>query len=109
VSSVRNSLILRLKYSGFDQEFQLNLGPGRGIRASPSNGNGIEHVMLIELDVSVAHGSLQLVDSFEWDISNPDNVPEEFASQLVADHMLMADCQHERLLYQKSQEAITSR
>jgi len=36
--------------------------------------------MLIELNVSVACSSMLLVDSFEWDISNPDNVPEEFAS-----------------------------
>lgn len=26
-----------------------------------------------------------LVDSFDWDISNPDNIPEEFAAFLVAD------------------------
>ena len=36
------------------------------------------------LDVKTASG-LRLVDSFQWDICNPDNIPEEFAALLVAD------------------------
>ena len=71
------------------------LGPGKGLKASPANGNGIEHIMQINLDVTVAHDAVRLVDSFEWDISNPDNVPEEFASALVADHLLMLESQDE--------------
>ena len=31
---------------------------------------------------------LKISDSFEWDLSNPDNSPEEFASMIVADHLL---------------------
>lgn len=33
---------------------------------------------------------LRIVDSFDWDISNPDNIPEEFAAQLIADSLLLA-------------------
>ena len=43
--------------------------------------------MQIDLDVKTESG-LRIVDSFLWDISNPDNVPEEFAAMLVADLVL---------------------
>ena len=33
---------------------------------------------------------LEIIDSFDWDLSNPDNSPEEFAADLVADHVLQA-------------------
>lgn len=40
--------------------------------------------MEINLDVATESG-LRIVDSISWDISNPDNVPEEFAAALVSD------------------------
>jgi hypothetical protein len=40
--------------------------------------------MRIDIDVRTESG-LRLVDGFEWDITNPDNVPEEFAASLVSD------------------------
>ncbi len=30
-------------------------------------------------------GNMSLVDQFEWDLSNPQNNPEEFSRQLCAD------------------------
>lgn len=33
----------------------------------------------------MTESGLRLVDSFEWDVANPDNIPEEFAACLVAD------------------------
>lgn len=47
-----------------------------------------EHLLRISINISI-HG-LKIDDSFEWDISNPDNSPEEFAVDLVADHLLEA-------------------
>ena len=47
-----------------------------------------EHLLRISINISV-HG-LKIDDSFEWDISNPDNSPEEFAVDLVTDHLLEA-------------------
>ena len=47
-----------------------------------------EHLLRININISI-HG-LKIDDSFEWDISNPDNSPEEFAVDLVADHLLEA-------------------
>ena len=32
-------------------------------------------------------GGLRIADSFNWDLANPDNSPEEFAAELVADHL----------------------
>ena len=43
----------------------------------------MEHVQNISLDIKV--GELHLKDSFQWDLSNPDNSPEEFAACLVSD------------------------
>ena len=47
-----------------------------------------EHLLRISINTTI-HG-LKIDDSFEWDISNPDNSPEEFAVDLVADHLLEA-------------------
>ena len=46
----------------------------------------VEHVQRISIDVQLA--GVRIADSFEWDLSNPDNSPEEFASMLVADQLL---------------------
>lgn len=58
------------------------LGAGKGQNPTQSNKNGIEHLIRIDLDVQTL-SRLRVVDSFDWDICNPDNVPEEFASMLV--------------------------
>jgi len=63
------------------------LGPGLGKWRSESKRSSTEHIMQIDLDVKTESG-LRIVDSFLWDISNPDNVPEEFAAMLVADLVL---------------------
>ena len=45
-------------------------------------GNGLgygEHLITIDLWYKHFH------DQIEWDISNPDNIPEEFAALLVRD------------------------
>ena len=42
--------------------------------------------MRINIDVQVE--GLKIVESFDWDLTNPDNSPEEFAAELVADHRL---------------------
>ena len=44
---------------------------------------------LFQLNIQV--GNISLVDQFEWDLSNPLNVPEEFARQLCADLGLGGD------------------
>lgn len=46
-----------------------------------------EHVITVDLDVRVT-AQLRLRDSFQWDLTNPDNSPEEFAAALVADFLL---------------------
>ena len=43
-----------------------------------------EHLLPIELDVKLSE-QIHLKDSFEWDLTNPDNSPEEFAAHLVSD------------------------
>jgi len=63
------------------------LGPGLGKWRSETKRSSTEHIMQIDLDVKTESG-LRIVDSFQWDISNPDNVPEEFAAMLVADLVL---------------------
>ena len=45
-----------------------------------------EYIVKIELSVRVSH-NLHLEDSFEWDLTNPDNSPEEFSAMLVADYL----------------------
>ena len=49
-------------------------------------GNVAEHVLTIELDVKLSD-TLHLKETFEWDQSDPDNCPEEFAAQLVSDFL----------------------
>lgn len=44
---------------------------------------GFELRTIIKLDITV--GNWELVDQFEWDISYPQNSPEEFASKLAKD------------------------
>ena len=65
-------------------------GPGLGQACLQETGNGKEHLLKIVLDVTVAP-NYSIRDSFEWDLACPDNQPEEFAAQLVADHMLSLD------------------
>lgn len=43
-----------------------------------------EHLLSINLDVKLSE-DVHLRDSFEWDLTNPDNSPEEFAAHLVSD------------------------
>ena len=44
--------------------------------------NGTEHILRIRLNIK--RGSdIIIEDAFDWDISNPDNSPDEFAAQLV--------------------------
>lgn len=43
-----------------------------------------EHVLHIDLDMRLG-SHLHLKDSFDWDLTNPDNSPEEFAASLVSD------------------------
>ena len=54
------------------------------LRAVPSA--VAEHVIQIQLDVPIAP-QLHLRDTFEWDLTNPDNSPEEFAVILVNDFL----------------------
>ena len=41
-------------------------------------------MLRIDLDLRLS-SSLHLRDSFDWDLTNPDNSPEEFAASLVSD------------------------
>ena len=45
-----------------------------------------EHLLQIDLDVKLCD-EVHLRDSFEWDLTNPDNSPEEFAAHLTSDFM----------------------
>ena len=45
-----------------------------------------EHLLKISLNINIF--GFKIDESFEWDISNPDNSPEEFAADLVADLLL---------------------
>ena len=47
-----------------------------------------EHLLKISLNINIF--GFKIDESFEWDISNPDNSPEEFAADLVADLMFEA-------------------
>ena len=47
-----------------------------------------EHLLKISLNINIF--GFKIDESFEWDISNPDNSPEEFAADLVADLLLEA-------------------
>ena len=43
-------------------------------------------VLPIVIDLPIG-AYLHLKDTFEWDLSDPDNSPEEFAASLVADYL----------------------
>jgi len=43
-----------------------------------------ENLLKIDIDVRLSQ-DIHLCDSFEWDLTNPDNSPEEFAALLVSD------------------------
>ena len=53
-------------------------------------GEAIEHLADLRLDVELMDGEDRLVvkENFQWDMSNPDNSPDELAAQLIADLML---------------------
>jgi len=53
------------------------IGPGAGIAADK------EH--LVKINLNLEFKGLSLVDEFYWDITDPDNCPEEFAAQSVND------------------------
>ena len=46
-----------------------------------------EHLLKISLNINIF--GFKIDESFELDISNPDNSPEEFAADLVADLLLI--------------------
>lgn len=48
-----------------------------------------EHIRTLEIDVRIDNVCLR--DNFEWDISNPDNSPEDFAVALANDLGLSAE------------------
>jgi SWI/SNF-related matrix-associated actin-dependent regulator of chromatin subfamily B member 1 len=56
------------------------IGAGYGLNASK------EHIISIKLDLEWNNHYFK--DCFQWDLTNPDNVPEEFASVLVNDMKL---------------------
>lgn len=49
-------------------------------------GNRREHVLPICINIQVGP-HLNLKDRFDWDLTNPDNSPEEFAAVLVSDFL----------------------
>ena len=40
---------------------------------------------MIVIKIDILLGTIHIQDSFEWDLSNPDNSPEEFAAIFVSD------------------------
>lgn len=70
--SLKHKCIFLTGSSNFEQEEQ------------PTNRQ--EYVLPIELNVRVGP-HLHLRDSFHWDLTNPDNSPEEFAAVLVSDFL----------------------
>ena len=64
----------------------LTVGNGLGNHAKKDLASCVEHIQRISIDVQLA--GVRIADSFEWDLSNPDNSTQEFASMLVADHLL---------------------
>ncbi len=54
-----------------------------------------EYIVKIELSVRVSQ-NLHLEDSFEWDLTNPDNSPEEFSAMLVADYLHSLDSKRDK-------------
>lgn len=62
------------------------VGNGLGIAAKKSTVGCHEHIQRISIEVQV--NGIEISDSFDWDLTNPDNSPEEFAVDLVADFLL---------------------
>ena len=60
------------------------LSTGNNLEVVP--GTCAEHLLSIEIDIATGPNSY-LRERFEWDLTNPDNSPEEFAACLVADHL----------------------
>jgi hypothetical protein len=61
--------------------FLLLLGPGLG-KAPTGAQDGIEHIFKLEIDKVLIDedNHLYVKDAFEWDLSNPDNSPDDMAS-----------------------------
>ena len=68
--------------SGILIHFHLSVGAS----LEPRKGFCAEHALSIRLDVK-AGPHLRLQDTFSWELSNPDNSPEEFAALLVSDYL----------------------
>ena len=49
-------------------------------------GTCAEHLFSIEIDIAVGPDQ-HLYERFEWDLTSPDNSPEEFAACLVSDYL----------------------
>lgn len=49
-------------------------------------GTCAEHLFSIEIDIAIGPNE-RLYERFEWDLSNPDNSPEEFSACLVSDYL----------------------
>ena len=49
-------------------------------------GTCAEHLFSIEIDIAIAPDQ-HLYERFEWDLTSPDNSPEEFAACLVSDYL----------------------
>jgi len=62
----------------------INVGAGLGLKRH-SDLNSQEHLLIIYLNMHLSSGWL-LREQFVWDLSNPDNSPEDFASQLMLDY-----------------------
>jgi hypothetical protein len=59
-------------------------GSDNSLEALP--GTCAEHLLNIEIDIVIGP-SEHLYERFEWDLTNPDNSPEEFAACLVSDYI----------------------
>ena len=80
------------------REIELCLHPDNNFRALAMDGvvgpgmgriteDGIEHVFMVQIDITLQEDetTLQIKDAFEWDLSNPDNSPDDIAGLIVAD------------------------
>ena len=70
----------------------IDIGAGLGLSSTSkinASLNSTEHIFKIEIDeVFVeAEAYLYVQENFEWDLSNPNNSPNEVASQIIADLM----------------------
>ena len=43
------------------------------------------HIFVSLLQLNIHVGNISLVDQFEWDMSEPENSPEEFSNKLCAE------------------------